>query len=142
MWAFGSDEDLDGLTDEGCGGGPDPYASDADGDNRSLIRVTTDALEVIFWGTSHVDTDTDDDGCADDVEVLDVMSLPTDTDPILDATDVGVSVYSIPLFSVFAADPAYNPIADFDKNGVIDATDAGVIYSTQYFTLSCSLASP
>jgi len=135
-----ADTDGDGLYDIFEGGTPND-GFDVNDENRTAttLNLSADFLLLadganalppsidLFFRDSIVDTDTDDDGVADGIELLTGISSPTDTDGSdgPDYTDTDADGDSIPDSVEYGIDVSTIDFGlDADNDGVPDAVDA------------------
>jgi len=105
-WAGGSDGDNDGLLDGSERGG------------YNTCAFTGDTYPG--WATCAVPQDSDEDGCADTVEVLDLNG-----DRFADSGDRGLMNRRVA--GIIAADPVSDSVFDLNKDGFIDSGDQGLM---------------
>jgi putative hemolysin len=105
-WGGGGDSDGDRLLDE----------TERRGYNTCAFAGDT----TPGWATCAVSLDSDGDGCADTVEVLDL-----DGNRKADSGDMGLENRRVA--GIIAADPVSDSVFDLDKNGKIDSGDTGLM---------------
>jgi hypothetical protein len=158
VYATDGDEDRDGLINEGCpandtdlDGLPDVWegayggtagSADSDGDSGTSPALR-DGIEAIYLGTNAGAKDSDDDGCADQIEAVDIGGgSASDTNYRVSATDAGVIYGAANYNRAVGGSAMYNPIFDLNHDGRISATDAGIVYSTFLYNKRCSDFTP